>query len=109
MVYIFIAFVFIIAILLVFAFYRLRSIKMRFKKISIYSDEIAINLKNQQVDIYYNNLDNTEIKNLYEELNSKDNSLDHKKDLREFVDIGCRAKFLEDIMIKRGIEIPEWK
>ncbi|AQR94261.1 hypothetical protein [Clostridium saccharoperbutylacetonicum] len=83
--------------------------KCRMKKINKYSDEISNEIKKGGLDKYYEGLSTEELKKIYHDLNDIENTVDYKKDLYKFSEIGCKAKFIEDIFDARGVTIPEWK
>ncbi|NRT73821.1 hypothetical protein [Clostridium beijerinckii] len=84
-------------------------IKNRRRMVEKYTEEIRSDIKKSGLYQYYDGLSTEELKNIYEELNNIDNSIDYKKDLYKLAEIGCKAELIEDIFDARGINIPEWK
>jgi len=86
-------------------FYYLIPIKMRIKKLSKFADEYSEKIRQEGLDKYYESLETAELLNLYNEF--MENFKNNKKDLIQMAENGCKSSFIEDILKKRNVNIPE--
>jgi hypothetical protein len=80
--------------------------KKRTLALSKHANEEEIELKNQGVDQEYRRMNTEQLLELYEKLIK---GYDPKSDIKKIANEGVRAKFIEDILSERNVEIPTFE
>lgn len=79
------------------------------RKVANDMQETTSALKMQGLDTYYERSESSVLLTIYDDLCRKEVSLDFIKDYDETIEINCKRCFIDEILEKRGVSIPEWK
>lgn len=78
---------------------------MKSKKLNKFSYLVKEKLAQERAQENYNAMNDFDLTNIYRKLLKEDS---RNKDLKTTAEIGCRLDMIEEIMLKRGIEIPKY-